>query len=53
MIIRHPGIMGEQGNLDAVVEAEFGEDAGDIGLHGGDAEVEVHPRVAHRPPSIT
>jgi hypothetical protein len=33
----------QQGDLDAVVEVELGEDGRDVGLDGGDAEVEHRP----------
>jgi hypothetical protein len=33
----------QQGDLDAVVEVELGEDGRDVGLDGGDAEVEHGP----------
>ena len=36
-----PAFVGEDDGLDAVAEVELGEDAGDVALHGGLAEVEV------------
>src|SRR5690348_3468233 len=35
------GVVGEQGDLDAVVEVELLEEARDVRLHGGDAHVEL------------
>jgi hypothetical protein len=38
-----PRVVDQQRDLDAVVEVELGEDGRDVGLDGGDAEVEHGP----------
>ena len=41
-VLEEPSVVGEQRDLDAVVEVELGQDAGDAGLRGRHAEVERH-----------
>jgi hypothetical protein len=46
--------VGVHGDLDAIAQVEFGQDVGDMALHGGLAEVEPGgPRELHIPPMPT
>jgi ABC-2 type transport system permease protein len=42
-VVEEAGVVGQKGDLDPVVEVELGQDARDVGLDRGDAEVEDGP----------